>query len=244
MLETPTPHPAPQHPNLLVRHWQAFVAALIWLGLGCMVVAYALLTASGPQQVANDVVYLLRGPLGPLFYLIIYSLRPLTFFPAGVLTILGGSLWGTAWGMFFAVLGSNMSASLAYLFGRAFGHGMLPSSAQNGPTARVVKRYTVRLWANAFPTILFMRMIYIPYDIVNYLAGFLRVPFRPFLLATFLGALPGTFSFVLAGAALDIDDILAGNFQASTINPWTLAASVVLLVVGIAVARWLRRYDV
>lgn len=225
-----------------MRHWQAVVAAIIWLSLGAIVLGYSLLTARGPQQVAYEVVQHLRGPLGPLVYLIVYTLRPLAFFPAGVLTILGGSLWGAVWGMFFAVLGSNMSASLAYLFGRAFGQGMLPSTDQGG-TASIVRRYATRLWQNAFPTILLMRLIYIPYDIVNYLAGFLRVPYRPFIFASILGAFPGTLSFALAGAALDIDDILTGNFQMSTINPWSLTFSIILFVFGLGLAHWLRRYD-
>ena len=44
-----------------------------------------------------------------------------------------------------------------------------------------------------------MRLVYVPYDLVNYLAGFLRIGWMPFILATALGSLPDTLSFVLFG---------------------------------------------
>jgi len=91
--------------------------------------------------------------------------------------------------------------------------------------------------------VLIMRLIFLPYDLVNYLSGFLRVPFRPFILASILGSLPGTLTFVLAGASLDIDDIFAGRFSISAINPWTLVLSVVLFVAGLVIARLLRQKE-
>jgi uncharacterized membrane protein YdjX (TVP38/TMEM64 family) len=78
---------------------------------------------------------------------------------------------------------------------------------------------------------------------VNYLAGFLRVPYRPYILASVLGSIPGTLTFVLAGASLNIDDIFAGRFAVSALNPWTLALSGALFVGGIAVSRLLRRKE-
>lgn len=96
---------------------------------------------------------------------------------------------------------------------------------------------------NAFSTVLIMRLIYLPYDLVNYLSGFLRVPYRPYILASILGSLPGTLTFVLAGASLNIDDIFAGNFSISAINPWTLVASGVLFIGGLVISRLLRRKE-
>jgi len=58
----------------------------------------------------------------------------------------------------------------------------------------------------------------------------------PFLLATALGSLPGTVSFVLLGASIDsVDEGLGG------IDPAILVASVVIFVVSLVLARLLRR---
>lgn len=238
----------PQHPaaatpgrdSFLARHWQKLVAAAIWLTLAGGFLAYSLITGSSPTETLQAVVDLLRTPLGPLLYIVIYTLRPLAFFSAIVVTMLGGAIWGPVWGTLFVVIGSNMSASLAYGFGRVFGQGVLPEG-EGGAGAGFAARYAERLRANTFTTVLVMRLIYLPYDLVNYLAGFLRAPYRPYILASILGSLPGTLTFVLAGASLDIDDIFAGNFSISAINPWTLALSAVLFVAGLAISRLLRR---
>lgn len=229
-------------PSFLARHWQKLVAAVIWLALAGGFLAYSLITGRTPTQTVGDLVGLLRTPLGPLLYILIYTLRPLAFFSAIVVTLLGGAIWGPVWGTLFVVVGSNMSATLAYLFGRAFGQGVLPEGNTNA-AGGIVSRYAERLRANAFSTILVMRLIYLPYDLVNYLAGFLRVPYRPYLIASILGSLPGTLTFVLAGASLNIDDILAGRFSISAINPWTLVLSAALFVAGIVISRLLRRRE-
>jgi uncharacterized membrane protein YdjX (TVP38/TMEM64 family) len=237
-----SPHSAiKSRPGFLAQHWQKLVAAAIWLTLVGGFLAYSAISGRSPTEALYDLVELLRTPIGPLVYILIYTLRPLAFFSAIVVTMLGGAIWGPLWGALFVVIGSNMSASLAYGFGRVFGQGALPEDAAN--TQGVVAQYADRMRRSAFTTILIMRLIYLPYDLVNYLAGFLRIAYRPFILATILGSLPGTATFVLAGAAINIDDIFAGNFSVSVFNPWTLLASAVLFVGGIVVSRVLRKRE-
>ena len=238
----PTSETAPADGSFLARNGQKIVSAAIWLALVGGIVGYSLVTGRSPTETLRDLVELLRTPLGPLLYILIYTLRPLAFFSAIIVTLLGGAIWGPLWGALFVVVGSNLSATLAYGFGRAFGQGMLPGGAKGG-LGGFVERYAEQLRANAFTTILVMRLIYLPYDLVNYLAGFLRVPYRPFILASLFGSLPGTLTFVLAGASLNIDDIFAGKFSISAINPWTLVLSAVLFVAGLAISRVLKRRE-
>lgn len=223
------------------RHWRQLVAAAIWLALAGGFLGYGAASGKGPTETLADLLGLLRTPLGPLLYILIYTLRPLAFFSAVVVTLLGGAIWGPVWGTLYIIIGSNMSATLAYVFGRAFGEGVLPEGGQSA--GGIISRYAERLRRNAFGTILMMRLIYLPYDLVNYLAGFLRVPYRPYLLASIVGSLPGTLTFVLAGSALKIDDIIAGRFTITMINPATLALSAALFVGGIVISRLLRRAE-
>lgn len=242
MIDKLTHRAAPTNASFLTRHWQKLVAALIWLVLVGSFIAYSAISGRSPTETLRDLVDLLRTPFGPLLYILIYTLRPLAFFSAIVVTLLGGAIWGPVWGLLYVVIGSNLSATLAYGFGRAFGQGILPASGADAKGG-IIGRYAERMRQNAFPTVLIMRLIYLPYDLVNYLAGFLRVPYRPYILASVLGSLPGTLTFVLAGASLNIDDIFAGRFSISAINPWTLVLSAVLFVAGIVVARLLRKRD-
>jgi uncharacterized membrane protein YdjX (TVP38/TMEM64 family) len=226
----------------VARHWQKLIAGAIWLVLAGSFFGYGAVSGRSPTETLADLLGLLRTPLGPLLYILIYTLRPLAFFSAVVVTLLGGAIWGPVWGTLYIIIGSNMSATLAYVFGRAFGQGVLPEGGQSA-AGGIISRYAERLRRNAFGTILVMRLIYLPYDLVNYLAGFLRVPYRPYLLASILGSLPGTLTFVLAGSSLQIDDIIAGRFAITMINPATLALSAALFVGGIVISRLLRRAE-
>jgi len=79
-------------------------------------------------------------------------------------------------------------------------------------------------------------ILFLPYDLVNYLSGMLRLQWLPFLVATALGSLPGTVSFVLLGASIDrVDEGIGG------IDPAALVISLAIFGVSLAVARLLRR---
>ena len=46
----------------------------------------------------------------------------------------------------------------------------------------LIERYARRNAFNSFETVMIMRFIFLPYDAVSYLAGFLRIEFWPFIL--------------------------------------------------------------
>ena len=99
--------------------------------------------------------------------------------------------------------------------------------------------YADRLRRNAFETVLTMRFLFLPYDLVNYLAGFLRVRYVPFILATVLGSLPGTVAFVLFGASTD------GDFSDGlpSVNAGVLVASVAIFALSLLGSRLLKRRE-
>ena len=83
-----------------------------------------------------------------------------------------------------------------------------------------------------------MRLVYLPYDLVSYLAGALRIHPLAFLAGTAIGSAPATVAFVLFGASLESFD--GGVPQ---IDAPVLIASGVMLVAGLAVSHALRRRD-
>ena len=147
-----------------------------------------------------------------------------------VLTLGAGFLFGPVWGIVLTIIGANLGASLAYLIGRYFGRGVLESSEGD---AGFAGHYAERLRNNSFETVLTMRFIFLPYDLVNYLAGFLRVRYTAFILATILGSLPGTIAFVLFGASTDGD--FSGGLP--SLDPAVLIASVVIFVASLGLSR-------
>jgi uncharacterized membrane protein YdjX (TVP38/TMEM64 family) len=165
----------------------------------------------------------------------LYTLRPLIFFPASVLTVAGGFFFGTVAGTIYSVVAGSLAALTAYVVGRYFGRGLLMDDAASG----LMQRYARRLRNNSLEAVLVMRFLLLPFDFVSYLAGFLRIDWKAYLFGTIVGSFPATLSLVLIGVSGDVD-LQTGKFS---INPWTLLASAVLMVASILVSRYFRRRE-
>jgi uncharacterized membrane protein YdjX (TVP38/TMEM64 family) len=222
-------------PSFLIQHGQKLGALFFWLLVLSGYFWYTLQNNLGPLEAVNQLIDLLSNSrYGPLLYLLIYALRPLILFSASLLTIAAGLLFGPIWGWIYTVLGSNTSAMVAYMIGRYFGQGLLEKTESNG----VVQRYTRRMRESPFETVLIMRFIFLPYDLVNYLAGLLQIDWKAFLLATALGSIPGSISFVLIGASIE------GDIEGfPSLNLWTLAISALILVVSIGLAQYFKQRE-
>jgi uncharacterized membrane protein YdjX (TVP38/TMEM64 family) len=218
----------------LARHWQKLVALLFWAALIGGYAWYAWSRSLSPLEVAERLVGVLRGPAGPLIYIGVYLARPLVLFSATVLTVVGGIVFGPVLGVIYTVIGANGSALVAYLVGRFFGNEQLGEGG-----AGILAKYVTRLRENSFLTVMTLRFLFVPYDLVNYLAGFLRINWRAFLLATALGSLPGTLAFVLFGASFQ-GDLAAAEFKFD----WrAFAASAVIFAFSIGLSRYFKRRE-
>lgn len=125
-----------------------------------------------------------QGFWGPLIYIFLYAIRPLILFSSTLLTLAAGFVFGPFLGIFYTVIASNISSTVAFYVGRYFGKGLV----QDEQLDTLAKRYARRMRENSFETVMIMRFIFLPYDAVSYLAGFLNIKFWPFILATALGS--------------------------------------------------------
>ncbi|MCQ3973748.1 MAG: hypothetical protein DPW09_09920 [Anaerolineae bacterium] len=235
----------PEPPPFWQKNWQKLIALLFW---GILLGGYTWYYTSHnltPLKAVQQIVDLLQTPYGPLIYILIYALRPLIFFSTIVLTVTAGAVFGAgsvlnfALAVIYTVIGSNISAMLAYFIGRYFGQGLLKEG--EGNPANVVQKYASRLRRNSFETVMIMRFIFLPYDLVNYLCGFLRINWQPFLLATALGSIPGTIAFIAFGASVDLSQLETQGLPPP--NPWVLGFGVVLMVVSIAISRYFKQRE-
>lgn len=228
----PTPA-AETRPSFPRRHGRKLLALAFWVLLLGGYQLYAWQNGLTPIEAVRVLVgFMGNGVAGALVFLAVYTVRPLVLFPASILTVGAGFVFGPILGVVLTIIGSNASATVAYLAGRYFGEGLVRSEG-------VVRRYTRRLRENSFETVLTMRFVFLPYDLVNYLAGLLRISWVPFILATALGSLPGTMAFVLLGATFE------GDFADGAIgfDPRVLAASAIIFVLGIAASRYFKQRE-
>lgn len=204
-----------------------------WVSVVVGWVAYQQSTGLGPTGALQQFIDTAGGAWWAfLAFFVIYALRPLVLFPASLLTIGGGVLFGPVIGVAATVAGANASAMVAYWLARSLRFQREPSDETHG----ILARWSGRMRSESFTTVMVMRLAFLPYDLVNYAAGLLRIRPLSFLAATAIGSLPGTIAFTLAGASIDrVEDGAQG------VNAAVLVASVVLFVASVGVAQYVKR---
>ena len=172
---------------------------------------------------------------GSLLYVLVYAIRPVTFFPATALTILSGIFFGFLWGTALTVIAATLASAVAYFVGRFFGANLrLEETALRNSVAA--------LRENTFSAVLTMRLVFLPFDLISYAAGILHTKFIPFIVATFIGIILGTATFVSIGAALNVEEFRTDGFSFDLFEPKFLLLSVAIFVVSLGLSRILKKW--
>lgn len=179
-------------------------------------------------------VFFSTDPRAPALYILIYTLQPFAFLPSTVFTILAGSIFGFWPAFLYTIVGANLSASVAYGTGRALAT----------PVPGLIN--TFRRWVNPlvsspFMTILFMRLAYFPFDVVNFSAGILKLRYWPFVCATAVGSLPGIATLTTLGTAVSLEEFIARGINSQVVSPHLLLVSLGLFLSTVMVAELVRR---
>ena len=221
--------------SFMQRNGQKIAALIFWVGLIAVYQWYANSNDLSPLQVVQRMLdFMKNGAWGVVIYIVLYAIRPLILFPATLLSMAGGFVFGPFLGVLYTIIASNISSTLAYFVGRFFGEGLLKDDGSDG----WVQRYARRMRENSFETVMVMRFIFLPYDLVSYLAGLLKIHYWAFILATALGSIPGTIAIVGFGASIETFD---GSLP--KINPVTLGFSVAILLVSILLSRIFKKRE-
>jgi uncharacterized membrane protein YdjX (TVP38/TMEM64 family) len=132
-------------------------------------------------------------------YLAIYVVAVAISFPgASLLTIAGGFLFGLAAGGALAWAGATIGATAIFLAARtSLGH--LLAAHAGGRIERLRRGFQ----DDGFNYLLFLRLVPLfPFWVVNLSAGLLGMRLVPYVAATAIGILPGTFVFCYFGQGL------------------------------------------
>ena len=220
-------HPSGIYKTIALAAW-----ALLLTGYWWYTTTNGLTSMQAMQALVN---FVSESPYGFPIYILVYMIRPVFLFPATLVTMTAGYLYGPVQGIGYALIASNLSTMVAFLIGRFFGKGLLRNIEQN----TLLGKYASRLRQDGFQTTLVLRFLFLPYDLVSYFSGFLSIDLRWFMLATVLGSIPGTISFGILGASIK------GDFatQSVTLDPLSILISVAMFAVSIGLFRLVRQRE-
>jgi uncharacterized membrane protein YdjX (TVP38/TMEM64 family) len=140
------------------------------------------------------------GTSGAAIYTIIYILAAVLLFPASLLTLAAGFLYGPLWGTLLVSPTSVAGSTVAFLLGRSVARDWIKTRIEQNPRFSAVD---AAVEANGFKVVFLLRLSPIfPFTLLNYALGLTRVRLRDFVLASFLGMLPGTFLYVYLGSSV------------------------------------------
>ncbi len=176
----------------------------------------------------NYLKFLVESPLSPIIMLLLFMIRPLLLLPSTILIGAMGFLYGAFWGFIYGQVAIIASSSLAYLIGRYF--------SKNINFEGRYSKFFENMQGRSFESILLSRLIFLPGDLINYGAGFLKINYWGFLLGTLIGGAPGMLIVIFAGSAIE------GDFTTNKliIRKDYLLVSTALLLFSLALAWWLR----
>jgi uncharacterized membrane protein YdjX (TVP38/TMEM64 family) len=140
------------------------------------------------------------GMWAPVVYVAVYAVGVCFFLPGTLLTGLGAAIFGPYWGFLYVWVGAMFGASAAFWIGRTLGREFAASLIGDR-----LKKYDNAIERNGFATVLYLRLVYFPFTLMNFGMGLTKVRFWDYLFGTGLGIVVGTFIFTFfVGTAKEV----------------------------------------
>lgn len=139
------------------------------------------------------------GATGVLLFAVLYILGALLLGPVWLLTVVAGLTYPLLPAVALVSAVSTLAAAFAFLIARHFGRSRVEELIRRDERFAAVDRAVGR---QGWKVVFLLRLSpVVPYAASNYLYGVTAIRFRPFLLSSWIGMLPGTFLYVSLGAA-------------------------------------------
>ena len=139
------------------------------------------------------------GTVGILVFIVVYALATVLLAPGSILTIGAGFAFGLWKGFLAAWTGAILGASFAFLVARFVARDKIESIAKRNEKFRKIDNAIGKQGAKL---IFLLRLSpVIPFNLSNYFYGLTAVKFWLYVLASWIGMMPGTFLYVYIGAA-------------------------------------------
>lgn len=160
------------------------------------------------------------GPWGPLAYAALYIVSTVAFVPGSFLTVGAGAIFGVLQGSIIASVSATLGATAAFLVGRHFARDWLARRIEG---SRRFKALDDAVSQEGWKIVLLTRLSPVfPFTLLNYAFGLTRVSLREYVLASWIGMLPGTVMYVYLGSLAGSLVTLEESKRSRTTTEWAL----------------------
>ena len=180
------------------------------------------------------------GVIGAALFAVLIAVSSLCLLPASPFIIAASAVFGFSLGLLTSALGIILGAASGYLLSRLFLRKDLADQLKERPTFKAIDQAIAE---EGWKIVLLLRLCPIPFGLANYLYGLTAIPFFPYLITTFLGAIPGLVLFSHLGSVgkAGLQALASGNLNKGggeiVLLGLSIAAASVLVVLMPRIAR-------
>jgi len=169
------------------------------------------------------------GPWGPVIFVGIYVVATVFFIPGSVLTLGAGAVFGVGLGSVCVSISATLGATAAFLVGRYLARDAIARKIEkNEKFAAIDRAVADEGWKIVFLTRL---SPVFPFTLLNYAFGLTRVRLSHYVLASWIGMMPGTVMYVYLGSLVNVG---AGHRQRTT-GEWVLYGVGLLATIAVTI---------
>lgn len=137
------------------------------------------------------------GPMGVVYFGLLYTLAEVLAIPAFPLTASAGYLFGVVAGTSVVIVSASIAAAFSFMIGRTILRSYVEGLLEDYPEFKKIDK---AIGIEGFKLMLLLRMSPVfPFALSNYLYGASSVGFWPYFLGTMIGFTPGTIAYVYSG---------------------------------------------
>lgn len=218
--------------DLTGKSGKSLLKPLIIVSAIAVAVAVARATGAAGLLESNVLRQLVEGQgyLGPLLFILLYTVTTVLFLPGLPMTIAAGVLFGPFWGVAYAITGATLGACASFLVARYAARDWVETKM----TGVMWQKLDRQVGEQGWKIVAITRLIPLfPFNLLNYAYGLTKIPFLHYAVASFFCMLPACIAFIVFSSSLP--QLLRGN-----VSPALVIGIVSIAVVSIVPA-WYRR---
>jgi uncharacterized membrane protein YdjX (TVP38/TMEM64 family) len=172
------------------------------------------------------------GAWGPVLFALLYVAATVLFLPGSILTLGAGVVFGLARGAVIVSISATLGATAAFLVGRYVARDWVAGKIEGNPKFKAIDEAVAR---EGWKIVGLTRLSPVfPFNLLNYAFGLTRVSLSHYVIASWIGMIPGTVMYVYLGSVAGTL-ASAGGGTSRTPAEWALYAVGLAATIGVTV---------